>query len=179
MTVEQAAAVLSMPAVTLRRTLERNARPLASGGTSVVCQIEVKVGDEWIVDALQIPTLAPASFQPQTWEADAAAATAVRLARMAGLSVLLLSRDKDWRQNVTDEDPPVRWWSQLDRKLLDRAGFITEHGVPPELLGAWLALVGDASDNVPGVEGIGPAAATVLLPTWPGVDKLLAERPPC
>jgi hypothetical protein len=68
-------------------------------------------------------------------EAEDAAATAVGLARTAGPSVLLLSRDKDWRQTVTDESPPVLWWSPFDRKLLDRAGIIEEHGVPPELLG--------------------------------------------
>jgi hypothetical protein len=103
-----------------------------------------------LVEALRIPTLPPADFQPQTWEADDAAATAVRLARAARLSVLLLSRDKDWRQSVTDASPPVQWWSQFDRK---------------------------PSENVPGAEGIGPTAATALLRAWPSIDMLLAELP--
>lgn len=127
--------------------------------------------------ALRIPTLAPEGFAPQTWEADDSAATACRLARGAGLSVLLVSRDKDWRQNVTDTSPAVRWYSATDRKLLDAAGVIGEHGVPPELLADWLALVGDSSDNVPGVEGIGEEKATALLKAWPSVAAILAEAP--
>ena len=130
-----------------------------------------------LVLALRIPTLAPEGFAPQTWEADDSAATACRLARAAGLSVLLVSRDKDWRQNVTDTAPAVRWWSAVDRKLLDVAGVIGEHGVPPELLADWLALVGDSSDNVPGVEGIGEDKATSLLKAWPSVAAMLAEAP--
>ena len=45
--------------------------------------------------------------------------------------------------------------SQLDRKLLDRAGVGAEPGMPPELGGASLALVGDFSDNVPRAQGAG------------------------
>lgn len=130
-----------------------------------------------LVDALRIPTLAPEGFAPQTWEADDAAATTCRLARAAGLSVLLASRDKDWRINVTDEAPAVRWWSALDKKLLDEAGVIEAHGVPPALLADWLALDGDSSDNIPGCAGIGKDKAPKLLKAWPGVAALLAEAP--
>lgn len=131
-----------------------------------------------LVDELQIPTLWPANFGEQTWEADDAAATACARARAraAGLPVVLLSRDKDWRQLVTDDAPRVQWWDGRD-KVLDRAGVIEAHGVPPELLGDWLALVGDTSDNIPGVAGLGPKGATTLLKAWPGVAALLAEQP--
>jgi len=130
-----------------------------------------------LASTLRIPTLAPADFAPQTWEADDAAATACRRARETGLSVLLVSRDKDWRQLVADEAPRVTWWSPTDQKILDAAGVIGEHGVPPELLGEWLALVGDASDNVPGADGIGPKGATVLLRAWGSLTNLLALTP--
>jgi 5'-3' exonuclease len=130
-----------------------------------------------LIDALQIPTLAPADFAPQTWEADDAAASACKLARAAGLSVLLVTRDKDWRQLVTDEAPAVRWWSKMDELLLEEAGVIEKHGVPPHLLGEWLALVGDSGDNVPGVEGLGPKKVVELIKGFASVDVMLETEP--
>lgn len=129
-----------------------------------------------LVDELQIPTLWPADFGEQTWEADDAAATACARARGAGLPVLLLSRDKDWRQLVTDEGPRVLWWDGHE-KVLDARGVVAEHGVSPEMLADWLALVGDTSDNVPGCDGLGPKGATTLLRAWSGIEALLAEAP--
>lgn len=129
-----------------------------------------------LVEELRIPTLWPANFEPQTWEADDAAAAACARARAAGLPVVLLSADKDWRQSVTDEAPRVTWWDGK-AKALDVAGVIGEHGVPPALLGDWLALVGDTSDNVPGAEGLGPTKATALIKAWGTVEKMLATEP--
>lgn len=51
----------------------------------------------------------------------------------------------------------------MNNTLLDRAGVIEKYGIPPELIIDYLALMGDSSDNIPGVAGVGEKTALALL----------------
>ncbi len=153
----------------------------------------VKPAEFWtIYDALldfvaahRIPILGPDYGVEQTWEADDSAATATRIAREHGLLVALYSNDKDWAQLVRDDHPAVVLWDGAgrvrDRAAIDRAptgkaapGEGGEaFGVRAEQLADWLAIVGDTSDNVAGVRGLGPVAATSLLATYGTLDEIL------
>ena len=69
----------------------------------------------------------------------------------------------------------------LDRRkdlTIDEAGVIEKYGVPPESIPDWLALVGDSSDNIPGVPGVGKKTAErMILELRDKVQDLAAELP--
>jgi DNA polymerase-1 len=110
------------------------------------------------------------------YEADDIMATLARLAEAAGIETLLLTGDKDMAQLVSDKVFLLR----PSRKpgegltLLDRKGVEEKFGVPPEQIVDLLALVGDSSDNVPGVRGIGDKTAKKLLSEYGSLEGVLA-----
>jgi DNA polymerase-1 len=68
----------------------------------------------------------------------------------------------------------------LDTMKNQRIGIpevVEKFGVPPELVGDVLALMGDAVDNVPGIRGIGPKTATKLIQEHGGLEQALAAAP--
>ena len=94
-------------------------------------------------------------------EADDVIATLADRAARAGATVRLATSDKDLMQLVDGRVrivPP----SKTDEEL-DAAGVEAKTGVRPSQIVDWLALIGDAADNIPGVAGIGPKTATALL----------------
>ncbi len=116
------------------------------------------------------------------YEADDLIATYARQAEAAGADVLIISADKDLMQVVT---PKVLFYDfesgargrpgyRPERKI-DVAGVIEHFGVPPEKVVDIQALVGDTSDNVPGVPGIGVKTAAQLLAEYGDLDTLLAR----
>jgi len=121
-----------------------------------------------VVRMHRIPILAA-----EGWEADDAIATAVPLARALDLDVAILTADKDLGQLVGDG---VVLWDGADR-VRGRAEMEAEWLVPPELLGDLLAIVGDSSDNVRGVEGLGPTKAADLLLACGDLETALALPP--
>src|SRR5262249_19528737 len=54
---------------------------------------------------------------------------------------------------------------------------IAKYGVPPEQVADYLALIGDTSDNIPGMPGVGGKTAATLLTTYGSIEKLIAENP--
>ncbi len=102
-------------------------------------------------------------LQKEAVEADDLIATATRWALLEGMRVVVVSGDKDLLQLVRSGDDRVLLFDPSKDRVVDAAGVREKFGVPPEALGDWLALVGDASDNVPGVTGVGPKTATDLL----------------
>ncbi len=108
---------------------------------------------------------------------DLLAAHAVNLAR-AGDQVLIVSSDKDFAQVVGERIrmllPPPAANPKLGWRLLDEAGVRDKFGVPPALIADYLALVGDKSDNIPGVPGVGPKTASKWLLEHGGLDGVLA-----
>lgn len=106
------------------------------------------------------------------YEADDLMATAARLARAAGYPVRLVSPDKDLAQVVSDTWPEVVLQDPKSGDLLDSKGVHAKFGVPPEQIVEYMALVGDTTDNVLGVRGVGPKAARALINVFGTVDKI-------
>lgn len=124
-----------------------------------------------VLDALGIPSLVIPGY-----EADDVMATLAREAERAGIPVLLFTGDKDMAQLVSERVKLLRPGRGLADRLtvLDRDGVEEKFGVPPERVGDLLALEGDASDNVPGVKGIGEKTARELLAEHGSLDAVLA-----
>ena len=106
------------------------------------------------------------------FEADDLIAAYARTARAAGEPVTIVSSDKDLMQLVADG---VAMWDPMKQKAIGRAEVIERFGVGPELVCDALALIGDTSDNVPGVPGIGPKNAAQLLTEFGTLEGLLAN----
>jgi len=108
-------------------------------------------------------------------EADDLLATLVSLAESEGIQSLIVSSDKDLAQLVNRE---VRLLRPLARgrdgfEECDPASVEDRYGVAPEKIVDWLSLVGDSSDNIPGVPGVGEKTAAKLLQQFVSIDDLL------
>lgn len=108
-----------------------------------------------IIRALGIPLLSIEGV-----EADDVIGTLAVQAAKAGKDVLISTGDKDMAQLVNDH---IMLINTMNNTLLDREGVIDKYGIPPELIIDYLALQGDASDNIPGVKGVGEKTALALL----------------
>ncbi len=108
---------------------------------------------------------------------DLLASQAVALGRV-GHDVLIVSSDKDFAQIVDSRIqimlPPPSANPKLGWRLLTSAGVLEKFGVPPEQIADYLALVGDASDNIPGLEGVGPKTAAKWLQQFGSLEGVLA-----
>ena len=113
-----------------------------------------------------------ASIKQAGVEADDLIATYTRLAVDAGLDVTIVSTDKDLMQLVGDH---VCLMDTMKDLTLDAAAVEKKFGVTPAQLGDYLALCGDASDNVPGVPGVGPKTAVKLLTRFGDLETVLAS----
>jgi DNA polymerase-1 len=120
-----------------------------------------------IVRAMGIPVLAAEGY-----EADDVMATAAE--RLAGedLDVVLLSSDKDLDQLVADH---VVLHDPMKDKIYDAAAIEAEKGYPPAKAVEVQTLTGDATDNIPGVPGVGPKTAARLIAQYGSVDEVLAH----
>jgi DNA polymerase I len=121
---------------------------------------------EKILEALQVPML-----RVERYEADDVMATLARRCRTAGVPCRVISGDKDLLQLVEE---PVRVLrpGRDGIEELDRDGVFAGWGVWPEQIRDYLALIGDTSDNVPGVKGIGAKTATSLLETFGTLEEI-------
>lgn len=122
---------------------------------------------EEMVEAFNVPILARPGF-----EADDMLATAARAGRERGCDVLLATMDKDCRQLIGDR---VRMYNLRKREFFDASNLQVVWGVAPGQVVDFQALVGDSTDNVPGVPGIGPKTAAKLLNDFGTLDELLAR----
>jgi DNA polymerase-1 len=122
-----------------------------------------------IVEAYCIPI-----FGAEGLEADDLIAVAVARAKEAGLRVVIASADKDLMQLV-EEDGSVVMWDAMRDRVYGAPEVIAKFGVRPTQVRDWLALVGDASDNVPGVRSVGAKTATELLTQLGSLDNIYAH----
>lgn len=126
-----------------------------------------------------VPLFGPASlFLPNT-EADDLIASYARAARRQGQEVCIATNDKDILQLV-GEGISVYSTSKEDAgsegfALLGPPEVEAKWGVPPERIGDVLALTGDASDNIPGVPGVGTKTAGRLIREFGGIESLLGR----
>src|SRR6185369_4730820 len=102
----------------------------------------------------------------------------VSLAR-AGHDVVIVSADKDFAQVVSEKIkimlPPPSANPKLGWRLMDAAGVAEKFGVPPEKIADYLALVGDTSDNIPGLDGVGPKTAAKWLAEFGSLEGVIAH----
>src|SRR3984885_271811 len=117
------------------------------------------------VHAFDLPCLEQAGF-----EADDLIATYVRQACEAGATSTIVSSDKDLMQLVNAS--VVMYDTRKDKKI-GHAEVIEKFGVPPDKVIEVQALIGDSTDNVPGVAGVGPKAAAVLISELGSLDEIL------
>ncbi|EMX0852605.1 DNA polymerase I [Pluralibacter gergoviae] len=120
-----------------------------------------------MVKAMGLPLLAVSGV-----EADDVIGTLAREAEKAGRPVLISTGDKDMAQLVT---PGITLINTMTNTILGPEEVVTKYGVPPELIIDFLALMGDSSDNIPGVPGVGEKTAQALLQGLGGLDVLYAE----
>ena len=122
---------------------------------------------ERIAEALGLAT-----FKLDNYEADDVIATLAERCSGDGFAVKIISGDKDLAQLV-DDSVSVHDPSRSKRFTVRT---VPRHfGVRPEDLGVYLALTGDASDNVPGVRGVGPKTASALLAEHASLDDVYAS----
>ena len=117
------------------------------------------------VRAFEIPCLEKAGF-----EADDLIATYARIACEVGATTTIVSSDKDLMQLV---GPTVVMYDTMKDKRIGRAEVIEKFGVGPEKVIEVQSLIGDSSDNVPGVPGIGPKTAAELITQYGNLETLL------
>lgn len=103
-------------------------------------------------------------------EADDVIGTLARAAGQRGMNVTISTGDKDLAQLVTDR---VKLINTMSNETLDHDGVMAKFGVPPARIVDYLALVGDAVDNVPGVHQCGPKTAARWLSQYGTLDGVI------
>lgn len=105
-------------------------------------------------------------------EADDVIGTLVKQATNNKIKCVISTGDKDIAQLV---DPRVTLVNTMNGEVLDEAGVASKFGVPPERILDYLTLVGDTSDNVPGVDKVGPKTAVKWLAQYGTLDNLITH----
>jgi DNA polymerase I len=124
----------------------------------------------WILQLLEAqgtPVLTVDGF-----EADDVIGTLAKQGESAGLEVLIVTGDKDMAQLVNNR---VKLLDTMKNRTLDAAAVREKFGVGPETIIDYLALMGDSSDNVPGVRGVGEKTAAKLLNEYGSLAQLIAR----
>ncbi len=120
-----------------------------------------------LTDALGLFSIDKAGF-----EADDVIGSLVRWGREQNLEVTIVSGDKDFAQLVR---PCVTLYDTMKDVRLDSGGVLAKWGVKPEQMIDYLAIVGDTSDNIPGVKGVGPKGAVKLLNEFGSLDEVYRD----
>ena len=161
---------LAMAMDSPRHLLDRTGLFAAYKGTRQARPEDLDVQErriEQIVSAAHIPIWRGGGIEADDYLATAAA-------RFAGpdMQVVLVSRDKDLEQLLADH---VVMFDPMKDETIDRAWLIANKGYPPEQAVEVQTLVGDTSDNVPGVKGIGPKTAAKLIAQYGTAEAVLAH----
>ncbi len=127
---------------------------------------------EQILEAFRVPLVGVEGY-----EADDVIGTLAAAAR--GLQVVIVSGDKDFYQligpGIALLNPGRGGPAAVEEHWVDQTNASERLGVPPDRVVDYLALVGDTSDNVPGVKGVGEKTALELLKTFGDLDAILAN----
>ena len=118
-----------------------------------------------IVEAMGMPLLRIPGV-----EADDVIGTLATEATRAARRVIVSTGDKDLAQLVSEH---VTLVNTMTETTLDRDGVVAKHGVPPERIVDYLALMGDTSDNIPGVPKVGPKTAAKWLTEYGSLDEVI------
>jgi len=117
-----------------------------------------------MVEAMGLPLLVVSGV-----EADDVIGTLARQASQKGIPVLISTGDKDMAQLV---EPNITLINTMTNTILGPQEVVDKYGVPPELIIDFLALMGDSSDNIPGVPGVGEKTALALLQGIGSLEKI-------
>ncbi|WP_370299742.1 DNA polymerase I [Abyssibacter sp.] len=120
-----------------------------------------------LVDGLGLPML-----QIDGVEADDVIGTLAKQAEAAGWKTVIVTGDKDMAQIVSDQ---VLLYDTMKDKRMDPVGVVEKFGVGPERIIDLLALMGDTSDNIPGVPKVGPKTAAKWLNAHGDLDSIIAN----
>jgi len=105
-------------------------------------------------------------------EADDVIGALAKQAEREDMRVVISTSDKDIAQLV---NPYVTLVNTMSNEILDEAGVINKFGLPASLIVDYLMLIGDTSDNVPGVEKVGPKTAVKWLKEYGSLDNVIAH----
>ena len=111
-------------------------------------------------------------------EADDVIGALAKQAEREGVRVIISTGDKDISQLVNEHVTVVNTMRDAFRRVdevLDIAGVTAKFGIPPSLMIDYLVLIGDTSDNVPGVEKVGPKTAVKWLTQYGSLDNIVAN----
>ena len=120
-----------------------------------------------VTQAFNVPSL-----KQEEMEADDLIAAAATTLADQGHDVIIVSGDKDLLQLVS---PRITMWDPMRNKIMDEDAVLAKYQVEPQRLTDLFALIGDSSDNIPGISGIGPKTAAKLLSEFETLDKLLSQ----
>ncbi|MCH2101478.1 MAG: DNA polymerase I [Planctomycetes bacterium] len=126
-----------------------------------------------VTELLGIPSLDRVGY-----EADDILASLAVQAEAAGIETRIFSSDKDLAQVVSErvlQCPPPK--QSEPAKVMGPGEIVEKFGVEPRQMIDWQAMVGDSSDNIPGVPGVGPKRATTLLQKYGDLETVLARGP--
>ena len=165
---QRVAVAMDLPGPTFRRELygeyKANRPPLPEDFPHQIERVRE------FLTAMRVPI-----FQAEGFEADDVIGTVARAAQDLKWETLIVTGDRDLLQLVTPRTHvllTVKGISQLER--LDPAGVKEKMGVSPSQIVDYKGLVGDTSDNIPGVRGIGPKSAVKLLSKYGNLEAILA-----
>jgi DNA polymerase-1 len=111
-------------------------------------------------------------FEMPGYEADDLIGTVAKGIAKKAASVFIVTADKDMLQLV---DENIRIYDPVKDRILDDKYVKEKFGLDPERVPEFMALTGDAADNIPGIKGIGEKTAKELLTTFKGLDELLSH----
>ncbi len=127
-----------------------------------------------VLKAFRVPVL-----EAEGWEADDVIGTLAGAAAAAGLQTVIVSGDKDFHQLVDERTalliPGRSGASRVEQEWVTDENAEERFGVPPERVTDYLALLGDSSDNIPGVPGVGAKTASALIRQFGSLESILAR----
>ncbi|MFZ1322125.1 MAG: DNA polymerase I [Ignavibacteria bacterium] len=123
-----------------------------------------------VIKAFNIPMIELEGF-----EADDIIGTLVKQAEKEDVISYMVTPDKDYMQLVSDKVfmfKPARTQYGTDNEIIDSEGVVKKFGVPPDKVIEVLGLMGDASDNIPGIKGIGEKTAAKLIQEFGSIENM-------
>lgn len=138
---------------------------------------DLRPQEDWL--QRHVPLFGPASFSAPDTEADDLIATYATAAAREGAEVVIATNDKDILQLASEN---IKIYSTVKTDIVEGSFALLgvpevtkKWGVPPHLIGDILALTGDASDNIPGVPGIGSKTAVSLIQEHGSLNEILVQ----
>ena len=132
---------------------------------------QLPVAIEWIEQ------MGFANLSREGFEADDVITTVTKFAKEKGIKVRIVSHDKDLYQMI--EDGKVEMYDSVKKKVIDVQGCIDKFEVHPRDFINFQAILGDSSDNIPGVKGIGQKGASKLINEYHTLEAIYADIENC